>query len=88
MSTPIRTWSLGSVIRPTWSRIRANGTRDFRRLTGLLAQPLAALAGSGYPRAGMALLRAGRAGGPHALGPRMGAGRGQGHGPYRARACG
>jgi hypothetical protein len=30
-------------------RIRANGTRDFRRLTGLLAQPLAALAGSGYP---------------------------------------
>ena len=31
-------------------RIRANGTRDFRRLTGLLAQPLAALAGSGYPQ--------------------------------------
>jgi hypothetical protein len=31
-------------------RIRANGTRDFRHLTGLLAQPLAALAGSGYPQ--------------------------------------
>ena len=31
-------------------RIRANGTRDFRRLTGLLAQPLAALVGSGYPQ--------------------------------------
>jgi hypothetical protein len=30
--------------------IRANGTRDFRRLTGLLAQPMAALAGSGYPQ--------------------------------------
>src|SRR5215831_13443697 len=29
-------------------RIRANGTRDFRRLTGLLEQPLAALAGLGY----------------------------------------
>src|SRR5262252_6141081 len=28
--------------------IRANGTRDLRRLTGLLAQPMAALAGSGY----------------------------------------
>jgi hypothetical protein len=31
-------------------RIRTNGTRDFRRLTGLLAQPLAALAGSSYPQ--------------------------------------
>src|SRR5262249_50403430 len=31
-------------------RIRVNGTRDFRRLTGLLEQPLAALAGSGYPQ--------------------------------------
>jgi hypothetical protein len=31
-------------------RIRANGTRDFRRLTGLLAQPMTALAGSGYPQ--------------------------------------
>ena len=30
--------------------IRANGTRDFRRLTGLLAQPMAALAGPGYPQ--------------------------------------
>jgi len=30
--------------------IRANGTRDFHRLTGLLEQPLAALAGSGYPQ--------------------------------------
>jgi hypothetical protein len=31
-------------------RSRANGTRAFRRLTGLLAQPLAALARSGYPQ--------------------------------------
>jgi hypothetical protein len=31
-------------------RIRTNGTRDFRRLTGLLAQPMAALAGTGYPQ--------------------------------------
>ncbi len=30
--------------------IRANGTRDFRRLTGLLTQPMAALAGPGYPQ--------------------------------------
>src|SRR6266513_2622389 len=30
--------------------IRANGTRDFRRLTGLLEQPMAALAGAGYPQ--------------------------------------
>jgi hypothetical protein len=30
--------------------IRANGTRDFRRLTGLLAQPLAVLAGPGCPQ--------------------------------------
>src|SRR5215471_535311 len=30
--------------------IRANGTRDFRRLTGLVTQPLTALAGSGYPQ--------------------------------------
>jgi hypothetical protein len=30
--------------------IRANGTRDFRRLTGLLAQPMAALAGPNYPQ--------------------------------------
>jgi hypothetical protein len=30
--------------------IRANGTRDFRRLTGLLTQPMTALAGSGYPQ--------------------------------------
>ena len=31
-------------------RIRANGARDFRRLTRLLTQPLAAVAGSGYPQ--------------------------------------
>src|SRR5712691_8285882 len=31
--------------------IQANGTRDFRRLTGLLTQPMAALAGPGYPQA-------------------------------------
>jgi hypothetical protein len=31
-------------------RIRADGTRDFRRLTGLLTQPMAALAGPGYPQ--------------------------------------
>src|SRR6266700_4226342 len=30
--------------------IRANGTGDFRRLTGLLTQPMAALAGPGYPQ--------------------------------------
>jgi hypothetical protein len=29
---------------------RRDGSRDFRRLAGLLAQPLAALAGSGYAK--------------------------------------
>ena len=49
MSTPIRTWSPGSAIRRTWSRnADPDGTRDFRRLAGLLEQPMAALAGHGY----------------------------------------
>jgi hypothetical protein len=30
--------------------ILANGTRDFRRLTGLLTQPMAVLAGADYPQ--------------------------------------
>ena len=34
---------------------RPDGSRDFRRLTGLLAQPLAALRGPGYDEAGVAL---------------------------------
>ena len=50
-SIPIRTWSPGSVIRPSWSRnAAADGTRDFRRLAGLLDQPLAALNGDNYAK--------------------------------------
>ena len=49
MSTPTRGWSPGSGIRPSWSRTGcAEGRRDFRRLTGLLNQPLAALNGDNY----------------------------------------
>ena len=48
-STPIRTWSPGSAIRRNWSRNAAPAeSPDLRRLAGLLAQPLAALAGPGY----------------------------------------
>ena len=51
MSTPTRSWSPGSVIRPSWSRnADADGSRDFRRLAGLLAQPLAALNGDNYAK--------------------------------------
>ena len=50
-STPIRTWSPGSLIRRSWSRNAApSGAPDLRRLAGLLAQPLAALAGPGYDK--------------------------------------
>ena len=41
---------------------RRNGSRDFRRLSGLLAQPLAALAGSRVRQAGVALRRPRRSG--------------------------
>ena len=51
MSTPIRTWSPGSGIRPSWNRSGCGaGTRDFRRLAGLLGQPLAAVNGDNYPK--------------------------------------
>ena len=51
MSTLTRTWSPGSAdpadLEP---ERRRDGSRDFRRLAGLLAQPLAALAGPGYAK--------------------------------------
>ena len=51
MSTPIRTWSPDSLIRRELEpERRPDGSRDFRRLAGLLAQPLAALAGPGYAK--------------------------------------
>ena len=65
---------------------RPDGSRDFRRLAGLLAQPLAALNGAELRQAGLALLDPGRARGPAAVGRGMGAGRRRGHGPDRARA--
>jgi hypothetical protein len=42
------TWSPGSAIRPSWSRGVAPAGHEICRLTGLLEQPLAALAGPGF----------------------------------------
>ena len=64
---------------------RPGGTRDFRRLAGLLEQPLAALAGPRVRQAGLALRGPRRARGPDAVGCGMGPGRGPGHAPDRAR---
>ena len=51
MSTSIRTWWPGSVIRRELEPDRrADGSRDVRRLAMLLTQPLAALAGPGYEK--------------------------------------
>src|SRR5260221_8916999 len=63
---------------------RPGGSRNFRRLAGLLAQPLAPLAGPGHARPGVALRGPRRPGGPAAVGRGVGAGRGRCHGPDRA----
>ena len=65
---------------------RPGGSRDFRRLAGLLAQPLAAVNGRQLRQAGLALLDPGRAGRPDAVRRGVGAGRGARHAPDRAGA--
>ena len=65
---------------------RPDGTRDFRRLAGLLEQPLAALAGPGYDKPVWHCAVRAAPGGPDAVGCGMGPGRGTGHAPDRARA--
>ena len=65
---------------------RPGGSRDLRRLSELLAQPLAALAGPGFDKPVLALRGPGRPGGPVAVGCGMGAGRGGDHGPDWARS--
>ena len=86
MSMPIRTWSPGSGIRPSWNRSGLRGRyRDFRRLAGLL-EPAPGRGERGQlPQAGMALLGPGRPGRPAAVGRGVGAGRGAHHAPHRAR---
>ena len=67
--------------------LRPDGRRDFRRLTGLLTQPHAALGPRGFETAGVALRGPGRAGGPDAVRRRVGAPGPGHHGPHRARAA-
>lgn len=67
---------------------RVNGSHDLRRPSGLLAQPIAAMYGSGYEKPVWHCSIRAAPGGPAAVGWGIGSGCGGRHGPDRARGAG